>query len=79
MFLAPSIYPDTSSVAIAKAQLMLSVQNKLAGRVQALPSLDISTWTIDSAGFTVTCVILQGLAAGRIWTARRFSPRLASR
>lgn len=40
-FLAPSIYPDTSSVAIAKAQLMLSVQNKLAGRVQALPSLDI--------------------------------------
>lgn len=40
-FLAPSVYPDTSSVAIAKAQLMLSVQNRLAGRIQALPSLQI--------------------------------------
>jgi hypothetical protein len=40
-FLAPSIYPDASSTAIAKAQLVLSVQNKLAGRVQALPSLHI--------------------------------------
>lgn len=40
-FLAPSIYPDASSAAIAKAQLALSVQNKLAGLAQALPSLHI--------------------------------------
>ncbi|MEW9614883.1 hypothetical protein AB3G45_13740 [Shinella sp. S4-D37] len=40
-FLAPSVYPDTTNAAIDKAQLVLSVQNKLAGLVQALPSLHI--------------------------------------
>lgn len=40
-FLAPSIYPDATNAAIVQAQLMLSVQNKLAGRVQALPTLTI--------------------------------------
>lgn len=40
-FLAPSVYPDATSAAIDKAQLVLSVQNKLAGLVQALPSLHI--------------------------------------
>ncbi|HEV7248521.1 MAG TPA: hypothetical protein VGN93_16215 [Shinella sp.] len=40
-FLAPSVYPETTNAAIAKAQLVLSVQNRLAGRAQALPSLHI--------------------------------------
>lgn len=40
-FLAPSVYPDATNAAIAQAQLVLSVQNKFAGRAQALPNLEI--------------------------------------
>ncbi|AOF92133.1 hypothetical protein [Sinorhizobium sp. RAC02] len=40
-FLAPSVYPETTNAAIAKAQLVLSVQNRFAGQTQALPSLYI--------------------------------------
>ena len=40
-FLAPSVYPDATSAAIANVQLVLSVQGKLAGRSQALPRLHI--------------------------------------
>ena len=38
-FLAPSVYPDTTNAAIAKAQLVLSVQTRFAAQTQALPSL----------------------------------------
>ncbi|MGQ3209695.1 hypothetical protein [Shinella sp.] len=38
-FLAPSVYPDTTNAAIAKAQLVLTVQNRFAAQTQALPSL----------------------------------------
>lgn len=41
LFLAPSIYPDTTNAAIAQTQLVLSVQSKFAGRAQALPGLNI--------------------------------------
>ena len=40
-FLAPSAYPEATNAAIAKAQLVLSAQNGLAGRAQDLPSLQI--------------------------------------
>jgi hypothetical protein len=40
-FLAPSVYPDPTNAAIAKAQLVLSVQNKFAGPAHALPRLRI--------------------------------------
>lgn len=40
-FLAPSVYPETTNAAIAKAQLVLSVQNRFAPQTQALPSLYI--------------------------------------
>ena len=41
VFLAPSVYPDTTSAAIAKAQSALFAQAGLGGRAAALPSLQI--------------------------------------
>lgn len=41
LFLAPSVYPDATNTAIAKAQLVFSVQNKFAQYAQALPRLTI--------------------------------------
>jgi hypothetical protein len=40
-FLAPSIYPEATNAAVAKAQLVLSMQNRLGSIVDALPQLHI--------------------------------------
>ncbi|WP_411032563.1 hypothetical protein [Shinella sp. BYT-45] len=40
-FLTPSVYPEPTDAAVAKAQFMLSVEDKLSGRMQALPHLYI--------------------------------------
>jgi len=41
LFLAPSVYPDTTNAAIAKAQSTLSAQGRLASRSLVLPHLQI--------------------------------------
>ncbi|MCR6499851.1 hypothetical protein MUO32_12455 [Shinella sp. CPCC 101442] len=41
LFLAPSIYPDATSTAIAKVQFILSAHNRLGGMVEVLPQLHI--------------------------------------
>lgn len=41
LFLAPSVYPETTNAAIAKAQFALATQGKLAGRATILPQLHV--------------------------------------
>lgn len=41
LFLAPSIYPDATTAAIAKVQYALSAHNRLGGMVEILPQLHI--------------------------------------
>lgn len=41
LFLAPSIYPDATSAAIAKVQVALSAHNRIGSMVEVLPQLSI--------------------------------------
>lgn len=41
LFLAPSFYPEATNAAVAKVQLVLSMQNRLGGMVEMLPQLHI--------------------------------------
>lgn len=78
VFLAPSVYPETTNAAITNAQFTLSAQNGLDGRAQALPRLhvlqcwpaggkcnDLARAISNSAGYHKTVRLLEAREPGK--------------
>jgi hypothetical protein len=72
IFLAPSVYPGPTNAAITNAQFMLSIQDRLDGRLQAVPRLhvlqcwpaggkcnDLASAISNSAGYHKTVRVLE--------------------